>query len=191
MAAHGSREAEERNASTGSLLWRAAQSIGKDVSETEVHQQTRQKEIGGETWPQRLSGKLKLSTNIFCIVPLWKSEVNWSRSYFAYSLLSGKNLVPKPKNEMAQFQRKRASVVRRLQGTNFADENEPQSWPERRWKKVRKWRGFKRKPARANQRSRVQRRFTFQVAFHFQQALRLLRIGGRGNNRVIIIKQTM
>lgn len=61
MAAHSQGEAEKRNASTGRLLGRSAESPGKDVPETEVHQQTRQKETGNETCPQRLSGRVTMS----------------------------------------------------------------------------------------------------------------------------------
>lgn len=57
MAAFGERKAKERHAEAGRLFRRSAQSFGEDVSEAEVHKQTRQEEVSRETWPERLSGK--------------------------------------------------------------------------------------------------------------------------------------
>lgn len=57
MATFGKGKAEERHAEAGRVLWRAAQSFGENVSEAEVHQQTGQKEVSRETWPERLAGR--------------------------------------------------------------------------------------------------------------------------------------
>ncbi|KAF5904061.1 Uncharacterized protein DAT39_006231, partial [Clarias magur] len=55
MATYSKGKAEERDAEAGRVFGCAAQSFGENVSEAEVHQQTRQEEAGHETRPERLS----------------------------------------------------------------------------------------------------------------------------------------
>lgn len=59
------RETPQRDAEEGGVLWRPAQGFGENVPKTEIYQQTRQKEIGIQTRPQRLSGK---KTKHICIL---------------------------------------------------------------------------------------------------------------------------
>lgn len=46
MALGSQRKTPERDAEEGGVLRRAAQSLGENVSETEIHQQARQEEAG-------------------------------------------------------------------------------------------------------------------------------------------------
>lgn len=61
MATYSKGKAEERHAEAGRVFGCAAQSFGENVSEAEVHQQTRQEEAGHETRPERFSGRSYMS----------------------------------------------------------------------------------------------------------------------------------
>lgn len=65
VALSDQRETPQRDAEEGGVLWRPAQGFGENVPKTEIYQQTRQKEIGIQTRPQRLSGK---KTKHICIL---------------------------------------------------------------------------------------------------------------------------
>lgn len=57
MAPGRQRETPQRDAEEGGVLGRAAQGLGENVPETEIHQQARQEETGFKTGPERLTGK--------------------------------------------------------------------------------------------------------------------------------------
>lgn len=100
-------------------------------------------------------------------------------------------MVPKPKNEMAEFQREGTFVFRWLSGTNAANEDEPQPRPQRRRDKV--WEPRQRRPTRRllpcshRQRSRKRSRFARHISFTLQQELGLVR---RWRNHCIIGTKT-
>lgn len=64
MAPGRQRETPQRDAEEGGVLRRAAQSLGENVPEAEIHQQARQEETGLQTGPQGLTGKNKQTNKI-------------------------------------------------------------------------------------------------------------------------------
>ena len=149
MAPGRQRETPERDAEEGGVLRRAAQGLGEDVPETEIHQQARQEEAGFQTGPKRLTGKKQIlqkrsahvTSNALYVVRNLRVKTllrvpPWTSPLTASSLSTGEDLVPEPADEVEELEGAGAAVLRGLPRADAAHQSQPSPGPERRGQEV-------------------------------------------------------